>query len=691
MGAQQFFNGIIWWLLTTSSLCNAIPTSRGLHPSHPAARHYRRDDTSPYAPTWVDCPSNPITRSVKNGPVLSEQESSWVSARQTAIVDEWRKYLTGSNITGLDVETAVSLLGGGGGGTAPRVGIAVSGGGYRAMLNAAAHLATLDARNSTLPSAGVLQVSTYLAGLSGGSWLLGSMYNTNFSDWPILQTEIWRLDQSLINPFDGLIDKITGYKDLKDDTNAKEDKGWNTTIVDYWGRLVSIHTTNSSNYGAGQTWSSNALQIGFQNHSIPLPIVTFCQRSTGEVRVTVTANIWESTFFETGSHSPIVSSFIQTPYYGTFLQNNVPALPPQITNSTPTGGVCVNNFDNAGFIIGTSSSLFNKILTSLPDPLSSILSTFTDKIAQSGEDTAILPNPFYQSPWVNTSISDDATVELVDGGESGQNIPLIPLFIPERNLTTIIAVDSSNDWEGWSNGTSITLSYLHANRSNYTFPPIPSTPDEFVSQGLDKRITFFGCGNVQGSISASLESNYTGPLLVYVPNYYISGLSNTSTYKMSYTSDEVAEFFKNAQGVWTTPVHQTSVTQGNDTNSADITGGSNSTAPAQTIPPATCIACAVLNPLFRATNSTAASLAVPETCQQCFAEYCWTHSVRGRIEGAFGPPVLWGWDGTGKGPVIPGGQTGGESDAKDSTGGVGSVRARMWVLGVAWAMLMLLV
>ena len=102
------------------------------------------------------------------------------------------------------------------------------------MLNGAAHLSTLDARSSTLPTAGLLQLTTYLSGLSGGSWLLGSLYNTNFSDWTKLRNEVWKLDQSLINPFEGVFDKVEGYNGLDNDVDGKEDAGWNTTIVDFW-------------------------------------------------------------------------------------------------------------------------------------------------------------------------------------------------------------------------------------------------------------------------------------------------------------------------------------------------------------------------------------------------------------------------------------------------------------------------
>ena len=65
----------------------------------------------------------------------------------------------------------------------PNIAIAFSGGGYRAMLNGAGALQAFDGREAegTVPGhlGGLLQASTYVAGLSGGSWLVGSIFVRN--------------------------------------------------------------------------------------------------------------------------------------------------------------------------------------------------------------------------------------------------------------------------------------------------------------------------------------------------------------------------------------------------------------------------------------------------------------------------------------------------------------------------------
>ena len=67
----------------------------------------------------------------------------------------------------------------------PNIGIAISGGGYRAMLTGAGVLEAFDSRTPNATSdgqlGGLLQSATYLSGLSGGSWLVGSLYTNNFT------------------------------------------------------------------------------------------------------------------------------------------------------------------------------------------------------------------------------------------------------------------------------------------------------------------------------------------------------------------------------------------------------------------------------------------------------------------------------------------------------------------------------
>ena len=91
----------------------------------------------------------------------------------------------------------------------PVIGIAISGGGYRALMNGAGALAAFDNRtsNSTAQGqlGGLLQATTYLSGLSGGSWLVGSLYMQNFPPVQDVLTggssdlgSLWQFENSIL-------------------------------------------------------------------------------------------------------------------------------------------------------------------------------------------------------------------------------------------------------------------------------------------------------------------------------------------------------------------------------------------------------------------------------------------------------------------------------------------------------------
>lgn len=83
----------------------------------------------------------------------------------------------------------------------------MSGGGYRAMLSGAGALAAWDIRSDGSQKegnlGGLLQSATYLSGLSGGGWLVGSLMMNN---WTSVQESvnypgIWQLQNSI---FEGM-------------------------------------------------------------------------------------------------------------------------------------------------------------------------------------------------------------------------------------------------------------------------------------------------------------------------------------------------------------------------------------------------------------------------------------------------------------------------------------------------------
>lgn len=129
------------------------------------ARAFAANAPHGYEPQISKCPSNAPT--IRSASSLSDEETSWLQTRRPATVQPMRDLLGRLKIAGLDTDayidkhqSNVRAL--------PNIGIAISGGGYRAMLNGAGVLEAFDSRTpkstSTGQLGGVLQSATYLSG-----------------------------------------------------------------------------------------------------------------------------------------------------------------------------------------------------------------------------------------------------------------------------------------------------------------------------------------------------------------------------------------------------------------------------------------------------------------------------------------------------------------------------------------------
>lgn len=136
----------------------------------------------------------------------------------------------------------------------PNVAIAVSGGGYRAMLTGAGVVKAFDSRTPVSSGAGqlggLLQSATYLAGLSGGSWLVASIYANNFTTISALQDdttgEAWQLGQS-IEEGPSTMNSTTYFATIIEQVNSKYEAGFNTTVTDPWYGQPSPFVLTASN------------------------------------------------------------------------------------------------------------------------------------------------------------------------------------------------------------------------------------------------------------------------------------------------------------------------------------------------------------------------------------------------------------------------------------------------------------
>lgn len=145
---------------------------------------------------------------------------------------------------------------------------------------------------------------------------------------------------------------------------SRAHKSFSTGLTDIWSLALSYHLfpgTSLSNFfssdsphGSGTLYSSIRSTSSFSSHILPFPITVIDSRPPGfenlppGTNLPLNATVYEATPFEFGSYDPDLQAFIDMQHLGTKLTNLQPA-----SNTS-----CVSNFDQAGFIVGTSSSLF---------------------------------------------------------------------------------------------------------------------------------------------------------------------------------------------------------------------------------------------------------------------------------------------------------------------------------------------
>lgn len=525
---------------------------------------------------------------------------------------------------------------------APTIGIAMSGGGYRSMLTGAGILSALDSRSSNTRLGGILQSTTYLAGISGGLWLVmnnfvgeNRPYVERISDIakdlqiPLLEgipnIDIDGLRQSIddgkrapqssevpeisISSTPGIKQKTsllpmivrslfstnkgntTGstpkkimdfYKALTVEAHTKRSNGFKISVIDYWGRALARRVFPKKYRTTGVTISSLTKLPSFQNGSQPFPIINAIEVNPNAPKDSICSHTMEINPFEFGSWDSFLNAFMNIKYLGTTMKMGLS----QHKNLNLTVPVCVSGYDNAGFLTATSSGLFNalfkyiyKIIFDVRNELTSFFDQFlrmfgfssrpTSPITSYSEYAIYSPNPFYQlgHGLRGRSIDKAETLYLADGGDDGQNIPLSSLMVPGRSIDLILAYDMASEVNNFPNASSLrkTASRYHANSSELTIPifmdpngcwrrifPRVFSADAFMSSKLKKQPTFLGCDwndyplhNAVDNEQFTVLENFTPPIIVYTPNFNYSFPSNTSTFRTTFTEEEVQGMYEN--------------------------------------------------------------------------------------------------------------------------------------------------
>ncbi|TVY30354.1 Lysophospholipase [Lachnellula hyalina] len=518
-------------------------------------------DSSSYVPISATCPSESLVRAASG---LSTNEEAYRVSRKAVADEALKSWLAETNS-----EFNTDEL--------PTIALSSSGGGDRALLSGAGVIQGLDARDSNVSTSGLFQALTYHSGLSGGAWLLTSFAGNNYPTISSLESNLWGLaiQDSLLDP--ELLGALIDYLTIADEVEAKESAGFETTLIDVYGRLLGYQLYGEPDGGAGLTLSSITGFSNFTSHAVPYPIITALGAKVwlGECTPGPNGTTYEFTPFEFGSWDSDVSAFTQTKYLGTSMKGGSPV------------SSCTINYDNIGYIAGTSSDVFaSELCTEISD--SSELVTELEKILvdvheiATSDQYATYRNPFYeyqsstQVPNSANNISAQQSLSLVDGGVALQNNPIFPLLQPARQIDVIIVNDNSADTSNnWPNGSEILTTYVQSFNHNLTRMPYIPPVATFIAEGLNTRATFFGCND---------SSKVT---IVYLPNADFTFSSNVPTAQLAYSKAEQADMIANGVQI---------VSQGEKAGWG------------------TCLGCA----LMMKTNQT-----LPDDCTACFADYCY--------------------------------------------------------------------
>lgn len=409
--------------------------------------------------------------------------------------------------------------------------------------------------------------------------MLSSLAGNNYPTITYLKETLWKqaFQDSLLDP--AFLLAAGAYGEIVTSILKKDGAGFDTTLTDAWGRLLSYQLLKGPYGGVDTTLSSVAGLSNFTSHAVPFPVISSLGTKVwlGQCTPGPNATQYEFSPYEFGSWDKDVSAFTQTKYLGTTLKGG-----------KPTSG-CTTNYDNLGYVLGTSSNLFNEICTPPPainstDDLSETLTALLSKIHQvtTSDLYATYRNPFYEyisstsTPNVANNVSAQEVLALVDGGEALQNNPIFPFLQPSRNISVILVNDNSADTSNnFPNGSEILTTYVQSKNAGLTRMPVIPSVDIFISKGLNTRATFFGCGDA---------SKVT---IVYLPNRQYSFNSGVSTGQLAYPKAETDAMIANGVVI---------ATQGGDSEWG------------------TCLGCAMMMKTGQA---------LPSACTACFAKYCY--------------------------------------------------------------------
>jgi lysophospholipase len=397
------------WLLCLLPLALAAPTDNAATPlEERQAKPSIQSKLPPYTISQVRCDGVEL---VRRGRAISLGEATYIDQRSKKTGKALRSWLetTGENFKLTNTPTLAMVS---------------SGGSYRAMLMGAGVVQAMDKRDTQAPTGGLYQAMTYHSGLSGGSWLLTTLFGNGMDTVSVLSRDLW--ERTLLK--NGIYPLNTGSAPetplITKDMIARSSFGLPVTVTDVWGRFIewqTLRATDDKERNSDTVFKMSAIRNtqAFKNFEAPYPIMTALgmEKITGPVcDAADNATQYEMHPYEFGSWDDGVRAFTPMEYLGT-----------KAENGKPSGGVCVQNFDTFSLLSGSSSSKFNEMcgksqLAIIKSVLDSLLKVAQNGIQNRTEDLyGRVPNPFKFSE-LTPKVASANELYLVDGGQG--TIPL---------------------------------------------------------------------------------------------------------------------------------------------------------------------------------------------------------------------------------------------------------------------------
>ncbi|KAH3668882.1 hypothetical protein OGAPHI_002637 [Ogataea philodendri] len=616
----------------------------------------------------VKCPSYPL---IRNGDHINPEEQTYIEGRKCEAKQHLLELFERLDIDDMSPHFFDTYV--------PNIAISLSGGSFRSFLTAAGILEAFDERTpgSLEPGhlGGLLQSTSYMAGVSGGSWLILSLMQHDFK--PVVElksNQYWKLNSSLVK---GLPELDINYKDarryigevqeeyhptvmiktsnsssslmsyfkglfktnLSKNASSIPDNIWNealqfyetlhkgasqrkqhghkTSLTDYWGKAIA-DTIFPNSKGSNMTMSEARKLQSFKQHQLPFPIVLSNSRNVPKTKDGQT-RIFEFNIYEFGSWERYLNSFVKLDYLGTHL-----------VNGRPIKGTCTTGFDDVSFIAGASSSLFNTVFghfwnymakskKQTYNSLKTILNMFG--LTSCGDingskyvsDFALIyPNPFLgYSNRTSATSVKNSTDLYLVDGGEDENIPFQPFHQKSRHIDVVFAVDSSSDLGNYPNGTNIFITSNRYKRSTDYFVHDNSKYSMFPKVPSPEVFVESGLCRRPVFFGCNIDSSYN----------YVGEASKFSNDTNTGWLPPLIVYIPNTGYTTSSNKSTFKLSYSNGEVDSMIQNGYNVGTYGNSSYDANyskCVGCAIIKRRLDTTGQD-----IPETCEQCFRQYCY--------------------------------------------------------------------